>query len=473
MDKLGSGAERQEREHAAGLARGGALAVPFLGLLAALQMSVIGINDQVLPTIAGDLGIVGTGLVAAASVASIAAAATVISAGLLADRVGRRRVLIAGLLIGTLGCVLTAIAPTAAVYFAAQVLAGVGFGTVFGASFAYVSAVAPTGKVSSALGVFGASFAVVSLVILFIAEALPASGGRLEFFVPAVVAVVGAVLVPAVLQVVSGHSSTSSDWLGHLLLVGGIGSVLLGLSQVGAPGWALIPLTVGVALLLSFYLVESKASHAFFPTTLFETPTFLAAVLAGLIYSFGFAAAMLSARLLWPFLAAEETTDLSVWQLPLGIGMIAGAFITGRRMSAFTAVRSALFFGAMLTAVGLVALAAASRESSVLACLPGLVLTGAGAGAVSVPFGYLVIRSAPSTAFGPVTGVRVAVGEFGYAFAVALTALVMSRLTIGDGMSHALTVTLGIAALVVLVAGVAAAYLLRGTDSEQAAVPRA
>lgn len=470
MDSLGRNAPGLVQGHVAGRMRNVRFAVPFLGVLAALQVSFVGINERALPVIAGDLGIPGARLVTAVSVVSIAAGATVISAGLLADRLGRRRVLIAGLLIGALGCLLTMTVATEVAYYLSQVLTGAGFGAVFGASFAYVASVARTGKVPVALGVFGATFGVANLGFLFLAQALPTSNARLGFLIPGSVAIVAAMLVPVVLHAVSGDSPAGVDWIGQLLLAGGIASLLFGLSQVGAPGSALFALSaiiVGVVLLLSFYVFESNASNAFFAAAVFETPTFLAAVLAGLIYSFGFAAAMLSARLLWPTLSGGVTTDLSVWQLPLGLGLIAGSFITGRRMSEYTAVRGTLFFGAMLTAFGLLALAAASREPSVLACLPGLLLAGVGAGVVSIPFGYLIFRLAPSNAFGPVTGSRVAIGELGYVIAIALTTLTMSRLTVGDGISHALTVTLGVAALLVLVAGAAAAHLLRGTDSEE------
>lgn len=442
--------------------------VVFLGVLAALQVSAIGINGIALPNIASDLGLVGGSVVTAASIAAIAAAATTTSVGRVADRLGRRRVLIVGLLIGALGSVVTATAPTQGLYFLAQVLIGIGFGAAFGAAFAYLHTVTRESTLPTALGLFGAALGGASLAFLLVGDALPANNGRLGFVILAAVSIVAVALVLLVLPAIPGNALPGPDWLGQLLLAGGIASLLAGLSHIGAPGvspFILAAVVFGIVLLLGFYVVESKAANAFFPAALFEKPAFLAAVLAGFIYSFGFAAAVFSARLLWPTFSAEPTTSEVAWQAPLWIAAIAGAFVTGRRMSAYTAVRGALFFGAMLTAIGLVALAAASRESSALSCLPGLILTGAGAGAVSIPFGYLIIRSAPLAVIGPVTGSRVAIGEFGYAIALAMTTVVLSRLTIGEGVDHAVTVTLGVAALLVLVAGAAAAHVLRGTDS--------
>jgi len=441
--------------------------VGFLGVLAALQVSAVGINGTAVANIAGDLGIAGTSVATASSISAISAAATAISAGRVADRVGRRRVLIAGLLFGAFGSVMTTIAPTQVLYFLAQVLIGVGFGATFGAAFAYLHAVTGEPRLPGALGLFGATFGGASLAFLLVGDALPANSGRLGFVILAVVSILAVALVPLLLPAIPGHAPPGADWLGQLLLASGIASLLVGLSHIGLgqSPFVFAAVVLGVAMMLAFYVAESRATAAFFPTALFEKPAFLAALLAGFIYSFGFAAAVFSARFLWSTFSADPTIAEVAWQAPLWLAAIAGAFVTGRRMSAYTAVRGALFFGAMLTAMGLVALAAASRESTALACVPGLILIGAGTGAVSIPFGYLIIRSAPLAAVGPVTGSRLAIGEVGYAIALAMITVVLGRLTIGEGVDHALTVALGVAALVVLIAGATAAHLLRGTDS--------
>lgn len=452
------------------VARGASIAIPFLGVLAALQMTAVGINSDALSWSTSGLNVAGIGTPSAISLVSVAAAATVVSAGLLADRIGRRRVLIAGLLMGAVGCALAALTSTAMTHLTAQVLAGIGFGAVFGAAFAYVHTVASAARLAADLGIFGAAIGVASLTFSFAAEALPANDGRAGFLVVVAASIVCAVLVPSVLPDVPVVRGAPSDWIGQGLLAVGIASFLVGLSHVGMGSSSLvawISIVLGLTLLLGFYVFESNSPNAFFPTDLFESARFMAAVLAGLIYSFGFAAAIVAGRSLWQFMGADSTTDLPLWQLPLVLAMLIGAVVTGRMMSHDTAVRGALFVGSILTALGLVALAAASRESSFIACLPGLVLVGAGTGGMSIPFGYLIIRVAPSTAFGPVTGTRVALGEFGYAIGVALMALLLSTLTLGDGYSHALTVSLGVAAFMILVAGAVAAHLLRGTDVSQ------
>lgn len=75
-------------------------------------------------------------LALAASISTLALAASVISTGLLADRLGRRKVLMAALIVSAAGDLIVAAAPISGVYLLGRVVAGIGLGAVYGASFA-------------------------------------------------------------------------------------------------------------------------------------------------------------------------------------------------------------------------------------------------------------------------------------------------------------------------------------------------
>ncbi len=88
------------------------LAVPFLGVLGALQGADPNIASTALVGATRGLDMTG-GLVAlAASISTLALAASVITTGLLADRLGRRRVLMAALVFAVVGDLIVAIAPS-------------------------------------------------------------------------------------------------------------------------------------------------------------------------------------------------------------------------------------------------------------------------------------------------------------------------------------------------------------------------
>ena len=80
-----------------------ALAVPFLGVMGAIQGSAPNINSTALVSLTRDLNMGGGEVALAASLQTIAIAASVITTGLLADRLGRRKVLLAALIVGAAG----------------------------------------------------------------------------------------------------------------------------------------------------------------------------------------------------------------------------------------------------------------------------------------------------------------------------------------------------------------------------------
>ena len=167
-----------------------ALAVPFLGVLGAVQGSAPNINSTALVSVTRDLNMTGGSVALAASIQTIAIAGTVITTGLLADRLGRRRVLLAGLLIGAAGSAISGLAPVALFYLLGQTLTGIGLGAVYAAAFGFINAVAKPGKLAAALGVFGATIGLTTLIITFAGGALAGVNWRLGYFVTPLVSVV-------------------------------------------------------------------------------------------------------------------------------------------------------------------------------------------------------------------------------------------------------------------------------------------
>ena len=80
-----------------------------------------------------------------------------ISTGLLADRIGRRKVLMSARWSSPHSAMLGGAFPTFLTYAVGRGLLGSGLGAVYGASFAYVNALAKQGRLAAALGLFTAA----------------------------------------------------------------------------------------------------------------------------------------------------------------------------------------------------------------------------------------------------------------------------------------------------------------------------
>jgi MFS family permease len=411
-----------------------ALAVPLLGIMGAIQGSAPNINSTALITLSRDLNMSGGGVALAASIQTLFVAATVITTGLLADRLGRRRVLLAALLVGAVGSAISGLAPVSAIYFLGQAITGVGLGAVYGASFAYIRAVAKPGQLPAALGVFGATIGVGSVAFMFLGSYLVGVSWRLGFFVTAATAVIAFLLVPLVLPPEPALKNVQLDVIGQLLLGLGIVGLLYGVSQLGrsfTSPQTLLPLGIGAVLFALFFVHEAKSKRAFYPVHIFKSPLFIAAILIGFVYNFGTAVSFLQLTNLWQYVTDVSTQDIAFWQVPLTAAGVVSALLTGRLMSKGLSNRTVMLIGTLITSAGFVMLALVSSQKAFIAFLPGTVTTGAGVFMVSIPFGNLIMKVAPPAQFGPVTSSRTTIGQFFYSIGFAISTVIVDRLTIG------------------------------------------
>jgi MFS family permease len=411
-----------------------AFAIPFLGILGAIQGSGPNINSTALITLARDLGMTGGLITLSASAQTLFVAASVITTGLLADRLGRRRVLLAALIAGAAGSALSGLAPVPVFYLVGQALTGIGLGAVYGASFAYIRAVAKPGRLPAALGVYGATIGVGSVVLIFAGSFLVGVNWRLSFLFLAGVSIIAFFLVPLMLPTESPIKGASLDVIGQLLLGLGIIGFLYGVTQLGVSLTApltLGPIIIGAILLIAFFVFEAKSPHAFYPVRLFKSPIFIAAILAGFVYNFGTAVSFLQLTNLWQYVTQVSTSSIAFWQAPLTAAGVVSALVTGRLMTKGLSNRVVLLVGTIITTAGFVSLALVSSQKSFFAFLPGAILAGVGIFMVSIPFGNLIIRQAPAAQFGPVTSSRTTIGQFFYSIGFALGTVLVDRLTLG------------------------------------------
>ena len=409
-------------------------AIPFLGILAAVQGSAPFLSSTALVSVTKDLGLTRGEIALAASIQTLAIAATVISTGLLADRLGRKLVLMAALVVSAAGLLVVAISPVALIYLVGQAIIGIGLGAVYGAAFAYVRAVSQPGKLPQALGTFGAVCGLATVTLVFICSSLVGVNWRFAFVVYAAVAVVCLLLTPAMLPKQPKVPQPSLDILGQLALGLGIVGFLYGVSQLGASLTSiqtLGPLIIGVVLVGFFFLHESRVKGAFYPVHLFRTPLFWAAIMAGLVYNFGLAVSFLQITNLWQYITEVPTSEIALWQLPLNLFGIAGALVAGRLIGKRLTNGSAILLSGITIAVGLVLVSAAVNAKTFLAFLPGMALVGFALTAASIPFGNLILQQSPPAQFGPVSSSRTTIGQVWYSLGTALSTVVVDRLTTG------------------------------------------
>jgi putative MFS transporter len=180
----------------------GVMAVLFLGWL--VESYDIGLTGSVLPSLTHvyHLGTAAKSLVAISSAAGIVLG--IVPAGRLADRFGRKRIMVAGTVAYSLLTFLTGLAPGIAWVIALRVLAGMAMGAVFPLPYAYGAELCPPGLRGRFTGIADSFLSVgyflsPLLALVLIPSVTNDTGWRVMFFlggVPVIFAVLAWKFVP-------------------------------------------------------------------------------------------------------------------------------------------------------------------------------------------------------------------------------------------------------------------------------------
>lgn len=215
--------------------------------------------------------------------------------GRLSDGVGKRRLMLAGTVIFTIGTALTVFAPGLAGLMAGRAIQGIGVGGMMPLSMAMLSAIFHPQERGKALGTWSQIGPVVGFVAPLGAGFLVDSWGWRLAFAPSLL--VGAVAlvaiykgVPPGLSQIKPHFLRTFDWLGVLLLSLMLTSTIFFLSSRPITGvaplrdWRL--LLLALLLLAAFVAWERRHPGPFVELGLFRNPMFRLASFCGMTRMF-------------------------------------------------------------------------------------------------------------------------------------------------------------------------------------------
>ncbi len=363
-----------------------------------------------LPAIARDLHGAFTDVEWVVSAYVLSFAALLMAAGALADRLGRRRVLLIGLSTFTAASLVCGLAPGTHVLNVARAVQGVGAAL----------------QLSAALAVMGhgfrgheraRAFAFWETVVGAAVPLGPVVGGvitahlgwRWAFLIN--IPVGGALIALAVTAVDESRDADARrlDLPGILLFGCGLSSVVWALINANGTGWespsTLAKLAVGAALLVAFGVAEVRQTRPMVDLALFRDRTVLGATVAMLGYA-ATAQVMMTILPLYvqgAFGLAPDRAGLAMipFALPLVLcPTVASRF--GARMSS----RALLASGLGLVAFGNAAMALAMVAGGGYAAVAlGMVVTGAGAGVLNVETTKAQINAVPPERAGMASGI--------------------------------------------------------------------
>ncbi|MFC9787927.1 MFS transporter [Rhodococcus sp. NPDC127528] len=213
-------------------------------------------------------------------------AALLLTAATLGDRIGRRRLYIAGMTVFTLASLGCALVGSVAVLNTVRAVQGVGAALLFGVSLPLVAAAFPEPtKRAKAIGVYGAVMAAATAAGPLVGGALVTAFGWEWIFLINVPIGIGAIAL-ACRYVTESRSASAqpADWIGTGLLTLGLFPGVLALIQGNDWGWSsprvLVLGAVSALSTVAFVIRELRAKFPMLDVRLVVRPAFAANALA-------------------------------------------------------------------------------------------------------------------------------------------------------------------------------------------------
>lgn len=364
---------------------------------------------------------------------NITFAALPLAAGTIADRFGRRRVLLISIMLVGFAAALVAAAPSTTLVNVARTLQGCGAAGVL-ASGAAILAHATSGRRRQiAFGVLGTSFGTGLAVGPMLAGALAQTWGWRAVFV-----LIAVLSIPAwafATRAPESHDPEHPglDWPGLTAFTASLTILSVAFVRAGVHGWAqpttLALFGTAVALLVGFVGIElQQGPRAMFDVRLFAKPAFVAVVCQPFTVTLGFVILLVYLPAYLQGAGGHSLTASGLLLLPMTAPVLVlplvASFIAAR-----TSLRAVLTAASLLIAVGAALLTTVTDHSSWLVLAGPLLPFGIGVGLAFGVMDNAAVSTVPVASAGAAAGMFNTMRITGESVAVSAAAALLVTLT--------------------------------------------
>jgi EmrB/QacA subfamily drug resistance transporter len=367
--------------------------------------------------------------------------------GRLADLLGRRRMLLIGLVVFALSSLTAGLAQDSGLLVAARLVQGIGAALMAPAALSELTTSFREGKDrNTALGVWGAISGMAAAAGVFLGGVLTAGPGwRWVFYVNPPICVLVAIGAVVLLTSDPGlrDGETSFDAQGAVLITGGV--LLLIYSLVRAPivGWGstqtIATLSASAVLLVAFVSNELRSRNPLLPLAIFRVKGLVAADLTQLIAFCGFFSMFFYATLYMQEILHYSPLKAGVAYLPITAGFaIAGGLAS--QLVTRIGTRPVVMTGCLVAAAGIYWVSRVPLHGSYMTdLLPGFVVMSLGTGSVFVSVIAAANAGVPADKAGLAAGLLNSSQQVGSALGLAILSAVAITHTdnlVASGTSH-------------------------------------
>ncbi|MFE7837483.1 MFS transporter [Streptomyces sp. NPDC057474] len=474
----------------------------ILGVICLAQLTVLLDNtvlNVAIPSLTEELGATTSDIQWMINAYSLVQSGLLLTAGSAADRYGRKKMLIAGLVLFGIGSLVAGLAQSTGQLITARAGMGVGGALLLTTTLAVAMQIFTPEEQPKAIGIWAAVNALGF-------AAGPLLGGFMLghfwwgaiFLINLPVAALGVVAVIALVPESKNPQGDRPDLLGALLSTIGMTALVYAIISGPEHGWTSgrVAATAAVAVLVlgAFAYWESRIPYPMLDLHFFRDRRFTGAVAGAVLITFGMGGALFLLTQHLQFVLGYDALEAGLRTAPLALVVVALNFSgLSAKWTAKLGMPVSIALGMVLMSGGLVSIATMA-SGGYAGTLLGLVLIGMGCAIANPAMAHAIMSAIPPAKAGVGAGINGTLAEFGTGLGVAVLGAVLNsrfaalisvaaaslpaalagagtaaeRAEVMSAFSSGLETSLLVGAVAVLLGGLVAAGLLRRAEKADA-----
>ncbi|MFF5439678.1 MFS transporter [Streptomyces achromogenes] len=445
----------------------------ILGVICLAQLTVLLDNtvlNVAIPSLTRELHATTSDIQWMINAYSLVQSGLLLTAGSAADRYGRKKMLITGLVLFGAGSLVAGLADSTGQLIAARAGMGIGGALLMTTTLAVAMQIFAPGEQPKAIGIWSAvnalGFAGGPLIGGFVLDHF--WWGAI-FLINLPVAALAVVAVVILVPESKNPRGERPDLIGAVLSTIGMASLVYAIISGPGHGWtsARVLATAAVAVLVlgAFAWWESRTEDPMLDIHFFRDRRFTGAVAGAVLIVFGMGGALFLLTQHLQFVLGYEPLEAGLRTAPLALTVVVLNFSgLSAKWSARLGTPASIALGMVCMSAGLVSIAEVD-SGGYPGTLLGLLLIGAGCAVANPAMAHAIMSAIPPEKAGVGAGINGTLAEFGNGLGVAvLGAVLSSSVASGESLSAGLGAGQLVGAVAVLVGGFVAAGLLRRAE---------
>ncbi|MGW1671002.1 MFS transporter [Streptomyces sp. NPDC002324] len=406
----------------------------ILGVICLAQLTVLLDNtvlNVAIPSLTGELDAATSDIQWMINAYSLVQSGLLLTAGSAADRYGRKKMLITGLVLFGIGSLVAGLAQSTGQLIAARAGMGVGGALLLTTTLAVAMQIFAPEEQPRAIGIWAAvnalGFAAGPLLGGFV---LAHFWWGAIFLINLPVAALGVVAVIALVPESKNPQGDRPDLVGAVLSTIGMAALVYAIISGPEHGWTsglvLATAAVAVVVLAAFTHWESRVPSPMLDLSFFRDRRFTGAVAGAVLITFGMGGALFLLTQHLQFVLGYDAWEAGLRTAPLALVVVVLNFSgLSAKWTARLGTPVSIALGMVLMSGGLVSIATMA-SGGYAGTLLGLVLIGVGCAIANPAMAHAIMSAIPPARAGVGAGINGTLAEFGTGLGVAVLGAVLN-----------------------------------------------